>query len=98
RGVRTGRPAADPRRPGRRPAARGARRRTPLWHASALWHGLLTVPRLLTEGLPSAVEEEETFGRGGWHGQETVPQQDQGVNDSFGTHLPRGRLEQVLQL
>ena len=38
-----------------------------------LWHGLLTVPRPPTAGLP--VTPLETFGQAGWHGQETVPQQ-----------------------
>src|SRR5262245_44860604 len=38
-----------------------------------LWHGLLTMPLLLTEGLPSS-PEEETFGPARWHGQETMPQ------------------------
>src|SRR5213596_292659 len=40
--------------------------------AAALGHGLLTVPRGPTEGLPPP--QEETFGHGRGHGQETVPQ------------------------
>src|SRR5262249_14987202 len=39
----------------------------------ALWHGLPTVPRGLTEGLQFSAGQE-TFGRAEWHGQETVPQ------------------------
>jgi hypothetical protein len=46
--------------------------------APPLWHGLLTVSRALTEGLPGAPPvggtSSETFGRPQWHGQETVPQ------------------------
>ena len=38
-----------------------------------LWHGLLTVPLGLTEGLLFAAAGE-TCGRRPWHGQETVPQ------------------------
>ena len=37
-----------------------------------LGHGLLTVPRGVTEGL--LFLRRETFGRGRGHGQETVPQ------------------------
>jgi hypothetical protein len=39
-----------------------------------LWHGLLTVPRVLTEGLHEAAKSIllwETCGREKWHGQET---------------------------
>ncbi len=38
-----------------------------------LWHGLLTVPRPGPK--VSFGFDRETFGRAGWHGQETVPQQ-----------------------
>src|SRR5215212_6108124 len=43
-----------------------------------LWHGLLTVPRVSTEGLHCPCKARETFGRAVWHGQETVPQRASG--------------------
>src|SRR5262249_41941035 len=46
--------------------------------APSLWHGLLTVPPGLTEGLHEPREagdgSRETCGRRTWHGQEAVPQ------------------------
>src|SRR5271167_1031579 len=54
-----------------------------------LWHGLLTVPPNLTEGLP-APHGRKQFRRPSvalWHGQETVPQRDRATTPGIPGHL-----------
>ena len=52
---------------------------------SELWHGLLTRPQGVTEGLPKLLE---TFGRPRWHGQETMPQPGLRFFDHHSNRLP----------
>src|SRR5262249_12427409 len=58
--------------------------------AHALWHGLRTVPRPPTEGLPGG-PPAETFGQARWHGPETVPQRGTTTRPSARSPRPMNR-------